>query len=91
MVTAANTAADGQSGGTMGFAIPINTALAIAQQIASEQSSSTVYIGLPGFLGVEVAQSNSPDPQQQAADERQSGDGQGGGQPGRVGAAAWPA
>ena len=74
MITAANTAA----GGTMGFAIPINTALAIAQRIDSGQSSSTVSIGLPGFLGVEVAQSNSPDPQQQAADERQSGDGQGG-------------
>ena len=82
MVTAANTAADGQSGGTTGFAIPINTALNIARKIASEQSSSTVYIGLPGFLGVEVAQSNSPDPQQQAADERQAGDGQGGGRQG---------
>jgi S1-C subfamily serine protease len=78
MVTAANTAADGQPGGTMGFAIPINTALIIARQINSKQSSSTVYIGLPGFLGVEVAQSNSLDPQQQAADARQSGDGRGG-------------
>ena len=82
MVTAANTAADGQSGGTTGFAIPINTALNIARKIASEQSSPTVYIGLPGFLGVEVAQSKSPDPQQQAADERQAGDGQGGGRQG---------
>jgi S1-C subfamily serine protease len=85
MVTAANTA-DGQPGGTMGFAIPINTALAIATKIASQQSSSTVYIGLPGFLGVEVTQSNSPDPQQQAADERQAdgqnGSGQGGGRQG---------
>ncbi len=71
MVTAANTASDGQPGGTTGFAIPINTALAIARQIAASQASSTVYIGLPGFLGVEVAQSNSPNPQQQAADERQ--------------------
>jgi S1-C subfamily serine protease len=78
MVTAANTASDGQSGGTMGFAIPINTALAIAHQIASDQPSSTVYIGLPGFLGVEVAQSNSANPRQQAADERHSGGSQGG-------------
>jgi S1-C subfamily serine protease len=78
MVTAANTAAGGQPGGTMGFAIPINTALNIARQIVSKQSSSRVYIGLPGFLGVEVAQDNSPDPQQQAADERQADDGQGG-------------
>jgi S1-C subfamily serine protease len=82
MVTAANTEAGGQPGGTMGFAIPINTALKIAGEIASEQSSSTVYIGLPGFLGVEVAQSNSPDPQQQAADERQADGGQDGSGPG---------
>jgi S1-C subfamily serine protease len=83
MVTAANTSADGQSGGTMGFAIPINTALNIARQIASEQSGPTVYIGVPGFLGVEVAQSDSRDPQQQAADQRgQDGGGQGGGRQG---------
>ena len=78
MVTAANTAAGGQPGGTTGFAIPINMALNIAGQIARKQSSSTVYIGVPGFLGVEVAQSNSPNPQQQAADERQADGGQGG-------------
>jgi len=78
MVTAANTASAGQPGGTTGFAIPINTALAIAGHIADNQPSSTVYVGLPGFLGVEVAQSNSPNPQQQAADERQSDIGQGG-------------
>ena len=77
MVTAANTSAGGQPA-SMGFAIPINTALAIARQIADRQPSSTVYIGLPGFLGVEVAQSNSADPRQQAADERHSGDNQGG-------------
>jgi S1-C subfamily serine protease len=82
MVTAANTAASGQPGGTTGFAIPINTALNIAGQIVRKQGSSTVYIGLPGFLGVEVAQSNSPNPQQQAADERQADGGQGGGRQG---------
>jgi S1-C subfamily serine protease len=82
MVTAANTGVDGQTGGTTGFAIPIDTALRIAGEIASKKSSSTVYIGLPGFLGVEVAQSNSQDPQQQAADERQADGGQGGGRQG---------
>jgi S1-C subfamily serine protease len=82
MVTAANTATDGQSGGTMGFAIPIDTALKIAREIALKQASSTVYIGLPGFLGVEVSQSNSPDPRQQAADQRQANGGQGGGRQG---------
>jgi len=78
MVTAANTPAGAQPGDSMGFAIPINTAVAIARQIAADQPSSTVSIGLPGFLGVEVAQSNSANPLQQAADERQSGDDRGG-------------
>ena len=76
MITAANTGTPGQSsssGGTLGFAIPINSALAIARQIASGQPSATVHIGLPGFLGVEVATSDSSDPQQQAADEAQAG------------------
>jgi S1-C subfamily serine protease len=78
MVTAANTStssASGPPGGTLGFAIPINSALSIAQQIAGGKSSSTVYIGLPGFLGVEVAQSTSANPRQQASDEEQSGSG----------------
>ena len=78
MITAASTGPGGQPGGTMGFAIPINTALAIARQIANDQPSSTVYIGLPGFLGVEVAQSTSTNPRQQAADERQLDNNQGG-------------
>ena len=75
MITAANTGASSQSGGTLGFAIPINSALAIAKQIATGQQSATVYIGLPGFLGVEVATSDSSNPQQQAADEAQAGNG----------------
>ena len=75
MITAANTSSPGQSssGSTLGFAIPINSALAIARQIASGQPTATVHIGLPGFLGVQVAQSDSSDPQQQAADEAQAG------------------
>jgi S1-C subfamily serine protease len=76
MITAANTSTSSQggtSGGTLGFAIPINSALAIARQIASGRPSGTVYIGVPGFLGVEVATSSSSNPQQQAADEAQGG------------------
>jgi S1-C subfamily serine protease len=78
MITAANTATPGTSsssgsGGQLGFAIPINSALAIARQIASRQPSATVHIGLPGFLGVEVAQSDSSNPRQQQADEAQTG------------------
>ena len=78
MITAANTGTSGQygpSGGTLGFAIPVNSALAIARQIASGRPSATVYIGVPGFLGVEVATSDSSNPQQQAADQAQAGSG----------------
>jgi len=75
MITAANSATGhgGSSGGTLGFAIPINSALTIARQIASGQASATVYIGVPGFLGVVVATSTSSSPQQQAADAAQGG------------------
>ena len=76
MITAANTGTSsqpGSPGGTLGFAIPINSALAIAKQIAAGQPSATVHIGVPGFLGVEVATSDSSNPQQQAADEAQRG------------------
>jgi S1-C subfamily serine protease len=87
MITAANTGSGGQQAGTAGFAIPINSALVIASQIAEGRASSTVYIGLPGFLGVEVAQSNSPNPGEQAAAAQQAAQGQGG-QRGPGGAAA---
>jgi len=72
MITAADTASPGTLGNTIGFAIPINSALTIARQIAAGQGSPTVYIGLPGFLGVEVAQSSSSSPRQQAIDEQQA-------------------
>jgi len=38
-----------------GFAIPITKALNVAKQIASGDASSTIVIGTPGLLGVEVA------------------------------------
>src|SRR6266536_2191566 len=44
MITAANTGPSGPAGGTLGFALPINSALAIARQVASGQPSATVYI-----------------------------------------------
>jgi S1-C subfamily serine protease len=40
---------------TAGFAIPIDYALRIASRIAAGQGTSTVHIGLPGFMGVSVA------------------------------------
>jgi S1-C subfamily serine protease len=58
MDTAANTSASSQfnqSTSTTGFAIPIDNALTIARQIASGKATSTVHIGLAGFMGVGVA------------------------------------
>jgi S1-C subfamily serine protease len=69
MITAANTTS-GQAGGTIGFAIPINTALSIAREIVAGQSSSAIYLGQPGFLGVAAATSTSSDPKKEASDEQ---------------------
>jgi S1-C subfamily serine protease len=70
-MTTANASSSQSSSSVLGYAIPINTALAIAHQIAAGQQSSTVQIGVPGFLGVLVPQSGSGNPQQQAAQQRQ--------------------
>jgi len=69
--TAASTASETSSGSqsgqqtssgssqTQGFAIPINRALAIADQIETGHASDTVHIGATGFLGVEFASQSS--------------------------------
>jgi S1-C subfamily serine protease len=41
------------------YAIPIQTALTIADKIETGQASSTIHIGLHGFLGVELAATTS--------------------------------
>ena len=46
-----------QSSGGEGFAIPIDTAVAIARQIEAGHRSSTVHIGPTAFLGVALGQS----------------------------------
>jgi S1-C subfamily serine protease len=61
MDTAANTSGFGdQSTATTGFAIPINHAVAIADQIEAGHASTTVHIGLAGFMGVNVADASNP-------------------------------
>jgi S1-C subfamily serine protease len=60
MITTANSPSGQQS--RIGFAIPINTAMAIARQISHGQASSTVYLGEPGLLGVQVNTSTSRHP-----------------------------
>jgi S1-C subfamily serine protease len=83
MDTAASTNAIGYGSQTVGFAIPINRAMSIAQQIISGHSSSVVRVGSAGFLGVLVTsgsngqQSTDPNPsgqlQQQEQAENQNG------------------
>ena len=75
---ASSSSTQSSSSSTMGYAIPINTALSIARQIADGKSSSTIQIGLPGFLGVLVPHSNSSNPQQQAQQQQRQGSGFGG-------------
>jgi S1-C subfamily serine protease len=89
-MTTANASSSQSASSVLGYAIPINTALTVAHQIAAGQASSSVQIGLPGFLGVLVPESNSSSPSQQAAQqrqqERQSGpDGSGETGPGNTG------
>ena len=62
-----------------GFAIPINTALSVAREIAAGHASSTISIGYPPFIGIYVGQGTSSDPQQQAAAQQQQNNGFGGG------------
>jgi S1-C subfamily serine protease len=83
MNTAANSENIGGAGTDQGFAIPINTALSIAKQIAAGKSSSKILIGAPAFMGVTVASSSgggstASTPQQQLQ-QLQQASGQGGG------------
>jgi S1-C subfamily serine protease len=81
MDTAGNSVSLTQSQPAAGFAIPVNTALAVARQIAAGHASSAVTIGYPPFLGIFTATGTSSDPQAQAQQQEQSsgfGDGFGG-------------
>jgi S1-C subfamily serine protease len=75
MDTAGNDANDQQA--SAGFAIPINTALSVARQIAEGHASSTVTIGYPPFVGIFVGSGPSTSPQAQAQQEQQNGGGTG--------------
>ncbi len=62
MDTAANSSSGfgGYSAATTGFAIPINSAMTIANQINAGQASANVHIGLAGFMGVNVSDASNP-------------------------------
>jgi S1-C subfamily serine protease len=64
-----------------GFAIPTDTALSIAAQIAAGHASSTVSIGYPPFIGILTGSGTSSNSQTQAQQQEQQngfGDGTGG-------------
>ncbi|HEX6526772.1 MAG TPA: trypsin-like peptidase domain-containing protein [Streptosporangiaceae bacterium] len=54
-----------------GFAIPINTAMSVVNQIVAGHGSSTISIGYPPFVGIFLPTSNSGNPQIQAQDQAQ--------------------
>jgi S1-C subfamily serine protease len=54
MDTAASAGFSIQTTGTDGYAIPANTAIAIAHMIVAGHASTTIHIGRTGFLGVGV-------------------------------------
>ena len=54
-VAGIDTAAEQGGYTTAGYAIPISTAVSIAGQIESGQGSTTITIGYPAFLGVQVS------------------------------------
>ena len=62
MDTAASAGASpgGDTTATQGFAIPINQAISIADEISAGKASTTVHIGLAGFIGVNVGDAASP-------------------------------
>jgi S1-C subfamily serine protease len=62
-----------------GFAIPINTALSVARQIAGGHASSTVTIGYPPFVGIFTGSGPDSSPQAQAQQEQQQNGGFSGG------------
>ena len=73
MDTAGNDANDQEA--SAGFAIPIDTALSIARQIAGGRASSVITIGYPPFVGVFTGSGSSASPQAQAQQEGQQNGG----------------
>ena len=59
IITAGSTSGGRTTSSTDGYAVPINQALQIAQDIRDGKASSTIHIGESAFLGVQVAGSGS--------------------------------
>jgi S1-C subfamily serine protease len=69
MDTAGNDGGFSVQQSSAGYAIPINAALALAQQMAQGQASSTVTIGYPPFMGIFIGQGSNSDPQAQTGQQ----------------------
>jgi len=72
MDTAGQSVSFGQQAAPTGFAIPINTALAVASQISAGHATSTISIGYPPFIGIYAAQGTSSNPQVQAEQQAEA-------------------
>ena len=78
MDTAGDSVGLTQQQAATGFAIPINTALSVARQIAAGHASSTVTIGYPPFIGIFTAGGSQSSPLAQAQEQQgQNGFGDG--------------
>jgi S1-C subfamily serine protease len=80
MVIGMDTAA-GTGTSTVGYAIPINTAMAVERQIAAGRGGPGITLGVAGFLGVVVPSSTNPNPRSQAEQEQNLRTGGGGSAP----------
>jgi len=60
MDTAAGPGGGAGTTDVQGFAIPINQAISIANQINAGKASTTVHIGLAGFIGVDIGDAATP-------------------------------
>jgi S1-C subfamily serine protease len=69
--TAGNSVSSPGQQSVSGYAIPINTALSVASQIAAGHASSTIVIGYPPFIGIYVGQGTSSNPADQASQQQQ--------------------
>jgi S1-C subfamily serine protease len=88
MDTAGDSVNVGEQAPSAGFAVPINTALSVAREIAAGHASSTISIGYPPFIGIYIASGTNTNPQQQAAQQEQSGGNPGGNPIGGYGGSA---
>jgi S1-C subfamily serine protease len=66
MDTAGSSVSFAQQPTTAGFAIPIDTALSVARQIAAGHASNVITIGYPPLLGIFLGSGTSSSPQVQA-------------------------